>query len=192
MQTETTVPPDEAARTLASVKAAREAADRRLAANWFAPVVVGALLFFSYAFFGVYDGGGVALYWLAVAPFAAFAIKRYELVQLRRSGGVRSWRPYALLAGSFIASCVVCGAAGAATGEPDIIVFGPPFGIALAYAWWAWTDRSRRFLIWSIAVAIIATGVAVLGAGDPSGVLAAVIGARLVLEGFTERNSRGA
>ena len=192
MRPPTTVAPDEAAQTLQSVRAAREAADRRLAANWLPLVVAGVLLFMSFWFFDVWDGAGVSVFWLAVSPFALYAVKRYDRIQMRLSGAIRNRRGWVLYAGSFIAACIVCGVVGGATGTPDIINFGPPFGIVAAYAAVAIRDRSLEMAGWAGVVAAIATVAIVLDAGHPAPVFAAAIGGVLIMEGFSDRNKRGA
>lgn len=188
------VPPDEAAQTLATVRAAREATEGRLGAFWFPLVVVGVLLFVSSWFFHVWAGGAVALFWLVAAPFAMYAVKRYQHIQLRASGAVQSGRPYLLLTASFIASCVVLGAIGGVTGEPDLINYGPLFGIAAVCAARAWRDRSVRYAAWAVGIATfaLATIFAFGGIDDPARIFALAIGANLVIEGFGERNRRGA
>jgi FtsH-binding integral membrane protein len=190
MQTPSTVAPDEAAELLEGVRAAREAADRRMAANWLSLVVAGALLIVTWVFFDAYDGGAVALYWVALAPLALLAARRYERMQLQLAGAVRSRRGYAVFAGSFIGSCVACGAAGAIAGEPDVITFGPLFGVACAYGFVAWKDRNRNFAAWALGLAVVASATVLLDAGHPARALALGIGGRLVLEGVAERGRR--
>jgi hypothetical protein len=100
---------------------------------------------------------------------------------------VRSRRAYALLAGSFIASCVVCGAAGAISAEPGLITYGPLFGLAAAYGYVAWKDRSRSFAAWTLVILAGATVAIALDAGHPARTIALVVGARLILDGYGER-----
>lgn len=190
----TSIPDDEAAELLESVEAAREAANRRMGAYWFPLVVVGGLLFATSWFFSVWDGGAVALFWLVVAPFAYYAVKRYERIQLRASGAVQDRRAYLVGAGSFIAACVVLGAIGGVTGEPDLIDHGPLFGIAAVFAALAWRDRSLRFVAWAIGVCALglASVFVLTSLDDPARIFALGIGGNLVLEGFIERNRRGA
>ncbi len=87
MQPSAAAQPDEAAQTLESVRAAREAAERRLAPNWFPLVVAGLLLFASSFVFDVGDGAAVAAFWLAAAPLAFVAVKLQQRLELRLSGG---------------------------------------------------------------------------------------------------------
>jgi len=190
----TSVPPDEAAELLESVEAAREAAERRMGTYWFPLVVVGGLLFATSLFLNAWNGAAVALFWLVVAPFAVCAVRRYERIQLRASGAIRARRAYLVVAGSFIAACVVLGAIGGATGEPDLIKYGPIFGIAAVYAAIAWRDHSLRFAAWAIGISALALlFVFVLSTEDgPAWIFALAIGGNLVIEGFTERNRRGA
>lgn len=194
MTPSTSIPPDEAAELLESVETAREAAEQRMGAYWFPLVVVGGLLLATSWFFSVWDGGAVALFWLVVAPFALFAVKRYERVQLRASGAVRDRRAHLTVAGAFIAACVVLGAIGGVTGERDLINYGPLFGVAAVYAAVAWRDRSRRLTAWAVGVSAFAlTSPYILPSlDDPARVMALVTGANLVIEGFAERNRRGA
>jgi hypothetical protein len=189
------VPPDEAADMLDSVELSREAAERRAGAYWFAPVVVGVLLWFSAYFLSIWDGAGVAVYWLAVAPVAYVVIKRYERIQLRLSGAVsRSPSWFHLLTGSFIAGCAVCGAIGGAIGEPDVVGYGPLLTLVAACAVSAWRDRTRERLVWTVVLAVFTVIVVVFADSVeyPARFFAVAIGANLVVTGFTERNRRGA
>lgn len=190
----TSIPPDEAAELLESVEAAREAAEQRMGAYWFPLVVVGGLMVATSWFFAVWDGAAVAIFWLVVAPFALFAVKRYERVQLRASGAVRDRRTHLMVAGGFIAACVVLGAIGGATGEPDLINYGPLFGVAVVYAVLAWRHRSPRLAAWAVGVSAFALASPHIFSSldDPARVLALVVGANLVIEGVGERNRRGA
>ncbi len=191
MQTPTTVPPEEAAQTLDSVRAAREATDHRLASNGFPLFVGAAALFVSSFLIGVWDGAAVALYWLVATPVLLYALKRDERLQLRLSGAVRNRRTWIIYAGSFVASCVVCGIAAAATGEPDVVNHGPVFGVAAVHAAIALRDRKAGLAFWALVLAALA-GVGILTGGDGlAGTFAVVVGGVLVLEGFAERRSRG-
>ncbi|MGI8730217.1 MAG: hypothetical protein ACR2LK_09560 [Solirubrobacteraceae bacterium] len=188
MQSSAPAQPDEAAQTLESVRAAREAADRRLASNWFALVVVGGLLFVSSFLFSVWDGAAVALFWLAVTPLALFAVKRHQRSRLRAEGAVRDPRAGVLVAGGFIAACVVFGTVGGAIGEPALINTGPLLGIAAVYAFLAWRDRSASFVAWSVGVAVVTVAIVLIGMEDPARFVALGIGGGMALDGFRERN----
>jgi len=190
-----TVPPEEAEALLESVEQSRAAAEQRAGAYWFAPVIVGALLWLSVFFFPVWDGAGVAVYWLAVTPFAYFAIKRYERIQLRLSGAVsRAPSSFQLITASFIAACVACGAIGGAIGEPDVIGYGPVFAVAAACAVGAWRDRSRRLAVGAVGVLGFLLAVVVFSDSvePPAFFFAIAGGVNLMIDGFSARNKRGA
>jgi hypothetical protein len=190
----TTVPPEEAEELLASVERARDAADRRAGAYWFAPVLAGALLWVSAYFFSVWDGAGVTVFWLVVAPSAYVAVRRYERTQLNLSGAISRPPAYQQIAGLFVASCVVSGAIGGATGEPDVIGYGPLIGLLAACAVAARRHGNRHFAVWAFLVAAF-TLLVVVFAGSveyPARFFAVAIGANLFVEGFSERNRRGA
>jgi hypothetical protein len=189
MQPSAAAEPDEAAQTLEALRAAREAADRRLPVNWFAPVVVGSLLVLSSFLFTIWDGAFVALYWLVATPVALFAIKRHRQTELRTRGAIRDARPHVLVAAWFIVACVLFGAVGGVIGEPRLIYLGPVVCLTAAFAVFAWRTRAAAFVVWTV-FAVASTVLYVVEDMDgPSALFAVIIGGNLALDAWSERRT---
>lgn len=190
MQQTAAIPPDEAARTLESVRHTRAVTRGQLRSYWFALIVFGALTMLSAPFFSISDGAGVALFWLVAAPAGTFAVARHQCAQTLAAGAHRPARPYMITAATLIAACFALGVTGGATDEQDLANFGPPLAVAVAYLVFAWLERS-------IALAVLATGLAALtialAAADvehAAQILALTYGASFLTLGLIARATR--
>lgn len=194
MQPSVNVGPDEAAQTLARVRAVREETDRRLTNNWFPLVVIGLLLCLcSPWLFYVWDGGALGLFWLVVTPVAIMAIRRDQRRQLRAAGAVRDARPYLPIAGTFIAACAACGAISGLLAEPAYVAHGPLLALAGVHAYIAVRSRSAAFAAWAVAIVAGTVLLALIDVGPAAAQgLAVGIGGNLALEGFKARRRAAA
>jgi hypothetical protein len=190
MQPSTTIPPDEAARTLAGVRAARDATRGRLSAFWYPLIVFGALTMLSAPTFAIWDGAGVALFWLVAAPLGTFLTIRHQRAEMLATGAVRVERPYIVTGCALIAACFILGGVGGATGQEDIANFGPPLAISTAYLMFAWLERNVRLAVLAVALAALAIFALAADAGHPAQSLALGYGGSFVLLGLSERPRR--
>lgn len=188
MQLSTAVPPDEAAQTLQSIRATRDAARERIPPYWFGLVVFGALTMASAWLLEPWDGLAVALFWLVAGPLGWLLVERRQRAELLATGAADTGRPYARTAATFTLSAVALGAIGGALREPEVAAFGIPLAIAAAYYVFAWVDRRPGHAVWATAVVAL-VGLAVLigaGTGGAFGLYQA-LGLRFVIEGFQGR-----
>lgn len=194
MQPSANVGPDEAAQTLARVRAVREETDRRLTENWFPLVVIGLLLCLSSPWlFYVWHGGALALFWLVVTPVVIAAIRSDRRRQLRAMGAVRDARPYLLIAATFIAACAACGAISGLLADPAYVAYGPLLALAGVHAYIAARSHSAAFAAWAVAIVAATVLVALIDAETAAAQgLAVGIGGNLALEGFKARRRAAA
>lgn len=190
MQSSATIPPDEAAHTLQSVRAARDATRGRLASFWYPLIVFGVLTMLSAPAFGIWDGGGVALFWLVAAPLGTFLTIRHQRAQMLATGAVRCERSYAITGCALIAACFGLGAIGGVTGHDDIARFGPPLAISAAYLVFARLERNVRLAVLASALAAVTIFAAIADVGHASQALAIGYGGSFVLLGLSERPRR--
>lgn len=181
------IPPDEAARTLESVRATRDATHGQLRSYWYPLIVFGTLTMLSAPFFALWDGGGVALFWLVAAPAGSFAVVRHQCTQALIMGAGRAVRPYAITGIALIVACFGLGAIGGATGELDIANFGPPLAVAAAYVAFAWLERSAALAALATGLAALTIGFAVSGVDHAAPILALTYGASFVVVGLAAR-----
>jgi len=187
MQQTTAVPPDEAAQLLDSVRTARDATRGRLRSYWFALVVFGVLTTLSAPFFAIWNGGGVALFWLVAAPAGTFAVMRYQRGRASATGAWRAGRPYNITAGALIAACFGLGIIGGVTDHMDIANFGPPLAISAAYLVFAWLERSLALALLALSVAGLTIGLAVADVDHAAQILALSYGASFAIVGLAVR-----
>ncbi|MDX6691337.1 MAG: hypothetical protein QOG15_2794 [Solirubrobacteraceae bacterium] len=192
MQPSATIPPDEAARTLASVRAARDATRGQLASFWYPLVVFGVLTMLSAPTFQIWDGGGVALFWLIAAPVGTFLTIRHQRAEMLATGAVRCERSYSITACVLIAACFGLGVVGGVTGHDDIARFGPPLAISAAYLVFARLERNLRLAALASALAALTIFAAIADVGHASQALALGYGGSFVLLGLSERPRRPA
>lgn len=183
-----TVPPDDAARTLESVRVTREATRERLPPYWFGYVVFGVLTIISSWFAGVWDGGGLTLFWLLATPLGCFVVSRHQRAEQRDEGATPTGRPYALGVAILIVPACVLGAIGAATGEADIVQFGLSVVFAGALFVLAWIYRDVGMAV--VGTALVAL-VAYTAIADVHGVwILNGLGTGWVVVGLTSRKSQ--
>lgn len=187
MHTSATLPPNEAAQTLQSVRAARAVTRRRLSGYAFPLIVFGALTLLSAPFFAIWEGAGVALFWLVAAPLGTFAVARHQRTRALTMGAGRAGRPYAITATALIAACFALGIVGGASGELDIAKFGPPLAICAAYVVFAWLERSIALAALATVVGALTIGFAVADVDDAAQILALIYGASFVALGLGVR-----
>lgn len=179
--------PDEAARTLDSVRSTRAETKGQLRSYWYPLIVFGVLTMLSAPFFALWDGSGVALFWLVAAPLGSFAVVRHQQTQALTVGAGRAVRPYAITGIALIVACFGLGAIGGATGELDIANFGPPLAVATAYVVFAWLERSLALAALATALAAITIGFAAFGVEHAAPILALIYGASFVALGLAAR-----
>jgi hypothetical protein len=181
------IPPDEAAQLLESVRTARHATRGRLRSYWFALVVFGVLTILSAPFFSLWDGGGVALFWLVAAPAGTLAVVRYQRGRAFATGAMRDARPYNITAGALIAACFGLGIIGGVTDQADVASFGPPLAISAAYLVFAWLERSLALALLAMSVAGLTIGLAVADVDHAARILALSYGASFAIVGLLVR-----
>lgn len=190
MQRTAVIPPDEAARTLDSVRETRAATRGQLRSYWFALIVFGVLTMLSAPFFSIWDGAGVALFWLVAAPAGTFAVARHQCAQRLAAGAHRPARPYMITAWALIAACFALGGAGGIVGEQDLARFGPPLAIAVAYLVFAWLERSIALAALALGLAALTIAFATGDVGHAAPILALTYGASFLTLGVIARARR--
>jgi hypothetical protein len=181
------VPPDEAARTLTSIRATRERTRADLRAYWYPLVVFGVLTLLSTPFFELWDGAGAGLFWLVAAPVGiALVVRHYRRREL--SVGLTSApRPYVVTAVCLVAACFALGFGGGIADDPDVANFGPPLAVAVAYLVYAWLERTVLLALLACALAGLTVALAVGDIERANQIVAAADGASFVLVGLLAR-----
>jgi hypothetical protein len=181
------VPPEEAAHTLTSIRAARERTRTDLRAYWYPLVVFGVLTLLSTPFFELWDGAGAGLFWLVAAPAGIALVTRHYRRRELSVGLASAPRPYVITAVCLVAACFALGSGGGIAGEPAVANFGPPLAVAVAYIVYAWLERAALLALLACALAGLAIALALGDVERANQILAAADGASFVLVGLLAR-----
>ena len=181
------VPPEEAARTLTSIRSTRERtrADRR--SYWYPLVVFGVLTLLSTPFFELWHGAGAGAVWLVAAPAGIAVVARHYRRRELSVGLASAPRPYLVTAACLVAACFALGFGGGIAGEPDVANCGPPLAVAVAYVVYAWLERTALLALLACALAGLTIALALGDVGRANQIVAAADGASFVLVGLLAR-----
>jgi hypothetical protein len=181
------IPSDDAAATLARVRATRHRTRGDLQTYWFACVVYGMLLLLSAPFFPVLGGAAVGLFWAVVTPPAAFAVVRHARAHALSVGVAHGARPYRITGACLVAACFALGFGGGIAGVADVANYGPPVSIAVAYVVFAWLERSAALGVVALSLGFATAAVAFADVANGGQLLALLYGASLVVLGLCAR-----
>jgi hypothetical protein len=187
MDGSTTVPPDEAARTLMSIRSTRERTRADLRSYWYPLVIFGVLTLLSTPFFDLWDGAGAGVFWLVAAPAGMAAVARHYRRREFRAGLTVASRPYVVTAACLLTACFALGFGGGIAGNADVASFGPPLAVAVAYVVFAWLERSVLLALLAFALAGLTVALALADVARANQIVAAADGASFVLLGLLAR-----
>lgn len=188
MRPAASVSPDEASQKLKSVRDARTASRGRLRSYSYPLIVFGALTMLSAPFFSIWEGAGVALFWLVAAPAGAFVVAREQRTREITVGAGRSARPYAITAAALVLACFALGTIGGVTDQVDVSRFGPPLAVSIAYLVFAWLERSAALAALATLVAVLTFVLAITGIDHAAQILALTYGASFLTLGVIARS----
>jgi len=182
-----TTTPDDAATTLAGIRATREKTRSDLCSYWFALVLFGTLTLLSTPFYSMGDGTEVGLFWLVAAPLGMAVMARYHHNRDEEIGVRPAPRAYVITSVALIAACFATGFGGGLADQPDVSSFGPPLAIAVAYVVFARLDRSALLAVMACVLGGLTIALAVADASNPGPILAATYGASFLITGLMVR-----
>lgn len=185
----TTVPPDEAVQALDRVYSARAATRGRLRSYSYPLIVFGALTMLSTPFFSIWEGAGVALFWLVAAPAGALVVARQQFAREITIGAGRAPRPYAVTATALVLACFGLGMIGGVTDQVDVSRFGPPLAISIAYLVFSRLERSVTLAALATAAAALTIVLAVTDIDHAVQILTLTYGASFLILGVITHSS---
>lgn len=183
------VPPDEAVQALDRVYSARAATRGQLRSYSYPLIVFGALTMLSTPFFSIWEGAGVAAFWLVAAPAGALVVARQQRAREITIGAGRASRSYAVTATALVLACFGLGMIGSVTDQVDVSRFGPPLAISIAYLVFSRLERSVALAALASVAAALTIVLAVTDVEHAVQILTLTYGASFLTLGVITRSN---